>query len=128
MNMPELKGAGIAEAYAWWAKQEADGVDINALTMAISVDRLSARVVHQSNNVHCDIFIAGSDADQLLHQISAFVDCGYTQERVEKAVLYFRLENGDDRPIRTLTEVMHIANRLRDQRNVASAENRKQRR
>jgi hypothetical protein len=125
MNMRELKGVGIPEACAWWAKQEADGVDINALKMAIRVDRLSAKVVHQSNNVHCDIFIAGADADQLLHQISAFVDCGYTQERVEKAVMFVRRENGDDRPIRTLTEVMRIAHRLRDQRNVASAENRK---
>jgi hypothetical protein len=125
MNMPEPKGVGIPEACAWWAKQEADGVDITALKMAISVDRLCARVVHQSNNVHCDIFIAGADADQLLHQISAFVDCGYTQERVEKAVMFVRRENGDDRPIRTLTEVMRIAHRLRDQRNVASAENRK---
>lgn len=125
MNMQELKCVGIPEACAWWAKQEADGVDINALTMAIRVDRLSAKVVHQSNNVHCDIFIAGADADQLLHQISAFVDCGYTYERVEKAVLYVRRENGDDMPIRTLTEVMRIAHRLRDQRNVASDENRK---
>lgn len=125
MNSPELKGIGIPEAYAWWAKQEAAGVDVTALTMAMSVDMLIAKVVRHSLNPQCGVYIAGADADQLLHRIAAFVDYGYTLARVEQAVLYIRRENGDDRPLRTLAEVMRIANRLRDQMNAASAESRK---
>jgi len=125
MNIPELKGAEIKEAYEWWNKQEAAGIDVTALDMAMRIDRLSAKVVRHSVNPASDVHVSGSDADQLLHRIAAFIDYGYTLARVEQAVLYVRRENGDDRPIRTLAEVMRIAQRLRDQRNTASAEARK---
>jgi len=125
MNIPELKGAGIKEAYEWWNKQEAAGIDVTALDMAMRIDRLSAKVVRHSVNPASDVYVSGADADQLLHHVAAFVDYGYTIDRVEKAVLYVRQEAGQDMPIRMLADVMHIAQRLRDQRNSASAEARK---
>lgn len=112
---PVLSGAGFDDARKWWAAQEAKGADCNAIMMALKIDGLIGRMVHASKHPDASkgLYESAANGDAMLQHVYALVDCGYTLERVEKAVAYVQQEAGKDSSrLMPLGQAMDMARRL----------------